>query len=347
MYNVHRPDLNGASGLRADIDRQPGCMIPPMKTTLSYEHIGLRDYLQEYLHRPTARAAWWASPNSHVLGPRDLLRPEQGTWLGITAQGRVAVLTNFREEGYIVQEARSRGSMVNAFLTQPAHSTKTIDNFVVDLVSGAGLKRVGGFSLVCGNVGSRLAVVSNRTPDVDGVKWIAESRGETIGLSNAAFGDGTWGKVLNGKKLMNAAIAESMARYDSAAKLVEEMMGVLSVETLPKRETGAGWESYVKELRHSIFIPMIGGEGMDGMSADEVAAASSENLVIGVDTDSERKLNDSLSGLYGTQTQTVILVDHEGQVTFTERSLYDSNARPIPTGERDRTFTFQIDGWRQ
>lgn len=237
--------------------------------------------------------------------------------------------------------------MVNAFLTQPAKSTKTIEDFVVDLVSGAGLKGVGGFSLVCGNVGGRLAVVSNRTPDVEGVNWIAESRGETIGLSNAAFGDGTWGKVLNGKELMNAAIAESVARNYSALKLVEAMMGVLCVETLPKRETGDGWESYVKELRHSIFIPMIGGEGMDEMSADQIAAARSENIIIGMDLGNESKLHDGLSGLYGTQTQTVILVDHEGQVTFTERSLYDSNARPIPAGERDRVFTFKIDGWRQ
>lgn len=55
---------------------------------------------------------------------------------------------------------------------------------------------------------------------------------------------------------------------------------------------------------------MFGGEGMHEMSADEVTAASSENLVIGMETDSRRKLNDSLNGLYGTQTQTIILEDH-------------------------------------
>lgn len=60
---------------------------------------------------------------------------------------------------------------------------------------------------------------------------------------------------------------------------------------------------HVRDLRHRIFIPMIGGEGLDEMSADEVAAAISENLVMGMETDSRRKLNDCLSGLYGSQTK--------------------------------------------
>ena len=65
---------------------------------------------------------------------------------------------------------------------------------------------------------------------MDGVKWIAESRGETIGLSSAAFGDWTRGKLLNRKKLMNAVIEESAACNNSAAMLSEEMMGLLSVD---------------------------------------------------------------------------------------------------------------------
>ncbi len=238
--------------------------------------------------------------------------------------------------------------MVNAFLTQPATSTEGTEDFVRHLVAADGLKGVGGFSLVCGKVGSRLAVVSNRTPSVDGVKWIAEGRGQTIGLSNAAFGDRTWGKVLNGEGLMDAAIARSVARKHSTIELVEEMMGLLSVDTLPKREAGAGWESYLKELRQSIFIPMIGGEGMDEMGADLIAAARSDKLVVGMEGKSdELKLHDALTGFYGTQTQTVVLVDHEGQITFAERVLYDSNARLTAASERDRVFTFKVEGWRQ
>lgn len=60
------------------------------------------------------------------------------------------------------------------------------------------------------------------------MKWITESRGKTIGLSNAAFGDGTRGKLLNRKKLMNAVIEESAACNNS--ELVEETRGLLSVD---------------------------------------------------------------------------------------------------------------------
>lgn len=64
---------------------------------------------------------------------------------------------------------------------------------------------------------------------MDDVRWIAESREETIGRSNAAFGDGTRSKLLNRKKFMSAVIEESAACNNSAAKLVEEMTGLLII----------------------------------------------------------------------------------------------------------------------
>lgn len=297
---------------------------------------------QEYLHRPTAPASWWSPPNAHVLGGRDLLRPEQGTWLGITAQGRIAVLTNVCGEGPMVLEARSRGAIVNAFLGQPPTSVETTEDFVKHLVSDDGLKDVGGFSLVCGKVGDRLAVVSNRTPSVEGLTWMAEGRGETTGLSNVTFGNRSWEKVLHGEELVAAAIAKSVARKDHKEEFVEEMMAVLSVDTLPKRKKGEGWETFNAELRHTILVPTVGGHGMDGTEADEIAAATSSKPLEGVDCQSESVPQDGLSGIYGTQTQTVVLVGHEGLVTFMERRLYDSDARPVAKEKRDRVFEFQI-----
>ncbi|KAL8987167.1 MAG: hypothetical protein Q9177_003606, partial [Variospora cf. flavescens] len=136
----------------------------------------------EYLSRPTAPASWWSSPNDHILGGRDLLRPVQGTWLGITKQGRIAVLTNFREQGQVVQSARSRGAMANAFLMLDKSSSEDTAAFAKNLVEGEGVTGVGGFSLVCGKVGKPLAVISNRTPSAEGMAWIAKGRDETIGL---------------------------------------------------------------------------------------------------------------------------------------------------------------------
>lgn len=265
------------------------------------------------------------------------MRPVQGTWLGITKQGRVAVLTNFREEGQIVQEARSRGAMVNDFLMQNSEDTAT---FAKNLIKGDSVKGVGGFSLVCGKAGQPLAVISNRTPNAEGMTWIAGQRDETVGLSNATFGDRSWPKVVSGEKMLESAIERSVSRRDSKETFVEELMQLLSVDTLPKKKEKQGWESYVKELRHSICIPPIGGEDTDHTSADQIAAGKSDKRV---QVQNPKRPLAHLAGLYGTQKQTVILVSLDGHVTFVERTLFNAAAEPIRGSERDRWFEFDLE----
>ncbi|KAI4262438.1 MAG: hypothetical protein L6R42_002383 [Xanthoria sp. 1 TBL-2021] len=297
----------------------------------------------EYLSRPTAPAEWWVAPNDHILGGRDLLRPIQGTWLGITKQGRLAVLTNFREEGQVVQESRSRGAMVNAFLMQDKHSTEDTASFARNLVEGEGVTGVGGFSLVCGRVGQPLAIISNRTPSVEGLTWIAQQKGETVGLSNAAFDDRSWPKVNDGETLMKSAIERSVQRRDNKEGLVGELLQLLSTDNLPRKKKEEGWKSYVRELRKSIFIPVVGGEGMDRMHADEMAAGKTDEPVQVQQLTDPTKFREGLSGLYGTQKHTVVLIDHQGHVTFVERTLYDQAAQPMDGVERDRWFEFDIE----
>lgn len=272
-----------------------------------------------------------------------MLRPVKGTWLGVTKQGRLAVLTNFREEGQAVQEARSRGAMVNAFLMQDKNSTDSTASFAKNLIEGQGVTGVGGFSLVCGKVGEPLAVISNRTSSAEGVTWIAAQRDETVGLSNAAFGNRSWPKVINGEKMLQSAIERSISRGDSREGLVEELMQLLSIDTLPKRNETQGWESYVKELRNSVFIPPIGGEGMDHIRADEVAAGKSDEHVQVQSQANSLANKEGLSGLYGTQKQTVVLVSHDGHVTFVERTLFDEAARPVQGSRRDKLFEFDLE----
>ena len=263
----------------------------------------------------------------------------------MTKQGRLAVLTNFREEGAIPLEARSRGAMVNAFLTQPPNSQESTQSFVEKLVDGEGLKGVGGFSLVCGRIGEPLAVISNRTPNVEGITWIARGEGESVGLSNAAFDNKSWPKVSRGEELLAAAIKDNIETMAPRAILVENLFDLLSDDTLPKKSKGEGWESYVKQLRNSVFIPPIGGEGADDLSAEDLAAATSNQYVHVEDESRKKAAGDGQSGVYGTQKQTVVIVDHQGTAIFVEKTLYDENGRKKATANRGRRFDFFIEPW--
>lgn len=70
----------------------------------------------EFFHRPAARLGWW-TPEGHahpILGGRDL--SAGGTWMGLTATGRFALVTNVRRPGPAVSDGPSRGLIVPAWL---------------------------------------------------------------------------------------------------------------------------------------------------------------------------------------------------------------------------------------
>ena len=71
----------------------------------------------EYFNRPAARLAWWTPSRSDlpVLSGRDL--DSGGTWLGLTAQGRLALLTNVRGAAPHDPLAPSRGSIAVDWLS--------------------------------------------------------------------------------------------------------------------------------------------------------------------------------------------------------------------------------------
>ena len=70
--------------------------------------IGNRD---EFHERPTAPLARW---ESGVIAGRDL--QAGGTWLGVAENGRVALVTNLRVDGYPQAHLASRGALVTGWL---------------------------------------------------------------------------------------------------------------------------------------------------------------------------------------------------------------------------------------
>ena len=181
-------------------------------------------------------------------------------------------------------------------------------------------------------------MASNRTPESEGIKWIAGEKGETRALSNGAFGDRSWGKVTRGEDLAEGAIREHVDAKGSKDRLIESLFHVLEDDTLPREKIEGNWDSQVGELRNSVFIPAVVGDFTD---ADGKAKDSDEEGPV----DKGRKYSakaDGMSGPYATQKQTIILVTHNGNVTFIERNMYDANGRPTKGRRHEKRFEFDV-----
>lgn len=314
----------------------------------------LIDNRDEYLNRPTDKARWWPEPHSHVLGGRDMLRDIHGTWLGVTKHGKIAVLTNYREDTTPPHSAVSRGAIIKKFL---AEDIDPVEDFVKKVVDTGIAKDAGGFSLVCGNIGEKLAIISNRAEDQSQVPWIAGDTVQTVGLSNAAFSDRSWKKVTVGEELMLNTIRQSVENEESEDQLIQRFLDVLSHETLPREGhcEGAGLEAYLQDLRNTIYVPALGRKDMTGLSEEEMRAARLHEKVdiVGHNTPTRNHspaVNAAnkapvlgVSGLYGTQKQTIVLADKNMNIRYFERTLFDEHSNRIPDGEGDVDVKFSIE----
>ena len=63
----------------------------------------------EFYNRATASAHYWED-DSTILAGRDL--EKQGTWMGISKEGRFSALTNYRDPSESLEGKRSRGELV-------------------------------------------------------------------------------------------------------------------------------------------------------------------------------------------------------------------------------------------
>lgn len=265
--------------------------------------------------------------------------------MGVTKEGKVAVLTNYREDSPDkAAAAQSRGVIVNSWLAAPPEYRPATRDFVQDIITGMAAKNVGGFSLVCGYVNEPLAIVSNRSATLDQVAWVATERGQTLGLSNTSFEDRSWPKILDGEKLMKEAIDAHVQAGEDEDALINRLLQVLSRDTLPRFPEGSTTETYIPHLRKSIFIPIIGAESqVERAPDDEVAAACVEDEVE-VDNLASKDAPDPsyMQGAYGTQKQTILLVSDNRRMRYFERTLYDNDVNAIPVGQGDRSFEFTV-----
>ncbi len=133
--------------------------------------------------RPSAPADFWPdAPGIH--GGRDL--EKGGTWLGLTLDGRIAAVTNYRDGPARHPAPRSRGELTAGYLREGNDPVRYLDRIAPHAA------QYGGFSLLVGD-GERIFSYSNRGPGIE------QLPAGVHGLSNHLLNT-PWPKVTRGKQ---------------------------------------------------------------------------------------------------------------------------------------------------
>ncbi|EGX52512.1 hypothetical protein TWF173_002370 [Orbilia oligospora] len=273
----------------------------------------------EFLQRPTQTAGPW---DKDTYGGRDLARPENGTWLGITRRGRFAGLTNIREATSIAAVGTaSRGAVVSSFLTS---SDSTCQSWIglgtQGPSAGLDIDQVGGFSMLCGQFSrdqqnrvqiDSLGVISNRAEgQIHERKHeiIDPTKPGTYGLSNSAFTN-PWPKVVNGETLLNELVENIQHDRLTDREIAQKGFEILTSDSVSEDEAWKDMRNRLDLLKQSVFIPMF--ETQSFVSPSDATTTGQDHALSG------------LYNFYGTQKQTVIIVHESGAVRYVEKTLFD------------------------
>lgn len=187
----------------------------------------------EYYSRSTAQAAFWKS-NADLLAGKDL--QSGGSWMGITRQGKIAILTNFRDPDNCLQSRPSRGELVAKFLQR-----KTTTRDYLQELNSIG-ERYNSFNLLFGKV-EDLYYFSNK-----GQIEIRLKPG-LHGLSNG-FLNNSWPKVVQGKQALDRCLQGNS--HPSFQELFTILFNKAQAPDHLLPDTGVGLEK--ERLLSSIFI---------------------------------------------------------------------------------------------
>ncbi len=260
----------------------------------------------EFFDRPAAPLGWWrpADDAPAILSGRDL--SAGGAWLGLTADGRLALVTNVREPGRFDAGTPSRGDLVPQWLRDPGLDAARLD----------AIARVprNGYNLLLADLGAdRGCWLSNRPQ----ARRLDLGAG-LYGLSNAGL-DTPWPKVRRLKRRLAEAIAAEAGSTSSAAgdALVGAAIAALAdADIAPDAELPATGVALERERQLSPAFIRIAAP-----AAGPAAA----------------------SGVYGTRCSTVVLVERIGarrQVRVLERRF---DAGGAIDGETELRFSFDPD----
>ena len=194
-------------------------------------HLVLAANRDEFYARPTAPLDYWPD-HPEVLAGRDL--EQQGTWLGVGRQGRLAAITNYRDPKSIKANAPSRGHLVSDFLTGTLHP----EEYLQQIGESAG--HYNGFNLLVGDADS-LFYFSNRGGPPQ------ELKPGLYGISNHLL-DTDWPKIYRGKQALSQVLAQEQDLSPEKLFLLMQDQTVAPDNQLPDTGIARDWEAVLSAI---------------------------------------------------------------------------------------------------
>ena len=213
----------------------------------------------EFYERPTAPAAFWDDAPGLLAG-RDLRAG--GTWLGITTNGRIAAITNYRDPASSKSNAPSRGKLVSDFLL----GKESPVGYLARLEQKAG--RYNGFNLIVGHK-DEFCWFSNRG---EGSEELAPG---IHGLSNRLLNT-PWPKVTRGKDVLARILSEEKSGLTDALFEMLAYRSVAEATHLPDTGVGTEWEK--------ILSPIFIASPVYGTRSSTVVLVDQKGNVIFIET---------------------------------------------------------------
>ncbi|XP_068693576.1 transport and Golgi organization protein 2 homolog [Montipora foliosa] len=256
--------------------------------------------------RPAAGAKFWDT-NPNIIAGMDL-KPgrEGGTWLGFNRNGKFAAITNYRQAPKFVNpRAKGKGHLVSDFLQGDDDANEYLHN-----VRSNG-DQYHGFNLLVG----KLSVIGQSTVGyycnvVE--KEIKLLRPGIHALSNHVL-NCSWGKMVHGRH----KLAEILAKCCTKEQIISELISLLR-----RRQ-----RSFSCEEDRSCFS--LQDDPNDEKHMNLVDACRSIFM-------DYKEMN------CGTRTNTVVLVDAQGHVTYVEYAMASGATDPDKAEWEESIHEFDI-----
>ena len=200
----------------------------------------------EFHNRPTAPLHAWSVQGCPIHAGKDL--QSEGTWLGVSEQGRFALLTNVRKASLNRNDAPSRGELVTRALRQPLNlSTNEASQY-------------SGYNLIQGNlIRQSFCYSTNQHIDSPGESSKVLVPG-IHALSNGSL-ESNWPKTTSLKNGLSATLGE-LKRQPDANEFTEQLLALLANtsqaqdEDLPNTGVPYEWEKMLSAKK--IVSPAYG-----------------------------------------------------------------------------------------